>query len=130
MLRFLFWRLLGLFALVAGFALVGWLLNGGPGKLLRGEPAAEGVGQAFSQIPDVVVGTVVWAWRSSPAGRPWFALAIAASAGLLACLLALRLLARQRRDYVRFRVEPNRTDHASAASIVTMFIALHHRLQL
>jgi hypothetical protein len=129
-LRFLFWRLLGLLALVAGLALVGWLLNGGPGKLLRGQAATEGAGHAFSQIPDVVVGTAVWGWRSSPAGRPWFALVIVASAGLLACLLALRLLARQRRNYVRLRVEPHRTDHASAASIVTMFGALHRRLQL
>jgi hypothetical protein len=129
-LRFLFWRLLGLLALVAGFAVVGWLLNGGPGKLLRGEPAAAGVGQALSQTPGVVVGAAVWAWRSSPAGRPWLTLAFIASAGLLACLLALRLLARRRRNYVRLRVEPHRTDHASAASIVTMFEALHRRMQL
>jgi hypothetical protein len=128
-LRFLFWRLLGLLALVAGFALVGWLLNGGPGKLLRGEPGAQGIGNAFSQIPGVFVEAAVGAWRSSSAGGRWIALALAASACLLACLLALRLLARRRRRYVRLRVEPHRTDHASAASIVAMFGALHRRLQ-
>jgi hypothetical protein len=128
-LRFLFWRLLGLIALVAGFSLVGWLLNGGPGKLLRGKPAAEGVDHSFARIPGVVVEAALGAWRSSPAGGPWLALALGVSIAPFACLLALRLLARRRRKYVRLRIEPNRTDHASAASIARMYGALHQRLQ-
>jgi hypothetical protein len=128
-LRFLFWRLLGLLALVAGFAVVGWLLNGGPGKLLRGEPAAEGVGHTFGRIPAVVVTAALGVWNFSSGQGPWLTLVLAVSVGLLACLLVLRLLARRRRSYVRLRVEPHRTDHASAASIVAMFGALHRRLQ-
>ncbi|HEX3851573.1 MAG TPA: hypothetical protein VHW01_11445, partial [Polyangiaceae bacterium] len=36
MLRFLLWRLLGLFALLAGCICLAWLLDGGPGRVLRG----------------------------------------------------------------------------------------------
>ncbi|HEY4809919.1 MAG TPA: hypothetical protein VIH71_02560, partial [Solirubrobacteraceae bacterium] len=40
MLRLLFWRLVGVLAVIAGFALLAWFVDGGPGKVLRGSRAA------------------------------------------------------------------------------------------
>jgi hypothetical protein len=128
-LRFLFWRLLGLFALVVGFALVGWLLTGGPGRLLRGNLEGERLGYLFGSIPACFGEAVAGAWHAFAAVGPWLALAPAVPTGLLAGLLALRLRARRRRNYVRLRVVPYRTDHASAASVVAMLTTLHRRLQ-
>jgi hypothetical protein len=128
-LRFLLWRLLGLFALIAGFALIGWLLGGGPGRLLRGGRAG-GIGRALGRIAGVAGEAALGAWRWSPtAGLPLLATAFAASTTVFACLVVLRWLARRRRRYVRLRVEPHRTDQASAESVVRMFDALHRRLQ-
>jgi hypothetical protein len=39
-LRFLLWRLLGLLAIVAGLALIAWFIDGGPGRVLRGDANA------------------------------------------------------------------------------------------
>jgi hypothetical protein len=120
-LRFLLWRLLGLLALVAGFALVGWLLEGGPGRLLRGEPTV-GAGRSLTRLPGFAVAIALSAWRWSPGGglRP-LAIVAAASAGLLACLIVVRLIVRHRRRYVRLRIEAHRTDQARAESIVRLF---------
>jgi hypothetical protein len=132
-LRSLLWRLLGLLALFAGFALVGWLLEGGPGKLLRGKPtggAPHVVADAAAHLPEAAAEVALGAWRWAPGGgvRP-VATALACSGVILACLGAVRLLARRRRRYVRLRIEPHRTDQASAESLVRLFEALHRRLQ-
>jgi Replication-relaxation len=128
-LRFLLWRLLGLLALVASFALVGWLLGGGPGKLLRGERSG-GARHIFARPASIVAEVALSGWRWSPAGgaRP-LAIFLACSAASLAGLALVRLIARRQRDYCRLRVEPHRTDHASAESVVAMFAALHARVR-
>jgi hypothetical protein len=128
-LRSLLWRLIGLLALVAGFAAVAWLLEGGPGRLLRGKPVT-GAGQILTHLPRIVTEAAGSAWSWSPNGglRPLATALLATVAGLL-CLASMRLLARRRRRYVRLRVEPHRTDQAAVESIVRMFDALHRRLQ-
>ncbi|HEY3667504.1 MAG TPA: hypothetical protein VGL19_15965, partial [Polyangiaceae bacterium] len=130
MLRFLLWRLLSLLALIAGFAVLGWLLDGGPGRLLRGKPT-RGIQAVFAHLPNVAVEAARAIWRWSPGGhvRP-LEIALVVSLALLVGLTTMRLLARRRRRYVRFRIEPYRTDQASAESVVRMFAALHHRLQV
>jgi Replication-relaxation len=128
-LRSLLWRFTGLLALVASFALVAWLLEGGPGRLLRGKPAA-GAGQVLSQLPKIVAEAAHSAWSWSPTGglRP-LATALLASVVVLVCLATVRLLARRRRCYVRLRIEPHRTDQAGFEALVRMFDALHRRNQ-
>jgi hypothetical protein len=129
-LRSLLWRFIGLLALVAGFALVAWLLEGGPGRLLRGK-SADGAGRVLTQLPRLAAEAARSAWSWAPTGggvRP-LATALLASAAVLSCLAAVRLLARRRRRYVRLRIEPHRTDQAAAEAIVRMFAALHRRLQ-
>jgi hypothetical protein len=128
-LRSLLWRLIGLLALVAGFALVAWLLQGGPGRLLRGKPAA-GAGQTLTQLPAIVAEAARSAWSWSPTGGllPLATVSLASVAVLL-CLGSMRLLARHRRRYVRLRIEPHRTDQAGAEAIVRAFDALHRQLQ-
>lgn len=130
MLRFLLWRLLGLLALIAGLAVLGWLFDGGPGRLLRGG-STPGIQAVFGRLPNVAVAAVRAIWRWSPGGqvRP-LEVALVVSLALLAGIAMARLHARQRRRYARFRIEPHRTDQASAESVVRMFAALHHRLQV
>ncbi len=129
MLRSLLWRLLGLLALVAGLALVAWLLDGGPGRLLRGRSAG-GAGRILTDLPGIVAQAMRSAWSWSPDGglHP-LATALLASATVLACLTLARLLARRGRRYVRLRLEPHRTDEAGVEAVIRMFGALHHRLQ-
>jgi hypothetical protein len=129
-LRSLLWRFIGLLALVAGFALVAWLFDGGPGRLLRGKPAAAGVGQVLLQLRTIVAEAAHSAWSWSPTGglRP-LATALLASLAVLVCLATVRLLARRRRCYVRLRIEPHRTDQAGFEALVRMFDALHRRNQ-
>ena len=120
-LRFLLWRLLGLLALLGGFALAAWCLNGGLGRALRGRPAPIARG--------ALVGAVHEANRFSAThlialARSEFALALA----LAAALVLARWLSRRRRRYVRLRIEAHRTDQASAEAVVKMFQALHKRL--
>jgi hypothetical protein len=128
-LRSLLWRLIGLLALVAGFALVAWLLDGGPGRLLRGEPTG-GIGQIATHLASFVVDAARRAWAWSPTGglRP-LATVLLASVAALVCLTSVRLLARRRRRYVRLRIEPHRTDQAGVEAIARLFDALHRRLQ-
>lgn len=129
MLRFLFWRLLGLFACMTALAVSAWFLGGGPGKALRRSAGAGGLQGAVSAIADA-------------AARGWRIVAEAAVSGrwpahlLLGGALAAMMLAgwgrwrsRRRRSYVRLRVDAYRTDHAkSAAAVVAMYAALHKRL--
>jgi hypothetical protein len=128
-LRFLLWRLLGLLAVPAGVLLVGWFLEGGPGRALRGSSASD-------RLPAREHGLVtrpaealsgVWAWLSPPGRIPLLAFLSLACAGL-ATLAILRWRARRRRSYVRLLVEAYRTDSSSAESLVAMFDALQKRL--
>ena len=124
MLRFLLWRLLGLLALLVGFALVAWFLDGGFGRSLRGEPARLSPGRLLADVWTVLGrATAACAGVAAP-------LAGAATALLALMLLSIgsRWIARDRRRYVRFRIEPNRTDSASAESLVTLFEVLHKRI--
>ena len=129
MLRYLLWRLLGLFALLSAFALVGWLLGGGPGRLLRGEPTGAAT-RSLARLLGIAAGAAPGVWHWSPVGglQP-LAIILAGSVAWLVCLTAMRLRARRRRRYVRLRVEPHRTDEATAEAVVRMFDALHRRLQ-
>ena len=129
MLRFLLWRLLGVLAVPLAFLLTTWFLGGGPGRVLRGSSSRSGLH-----------GTLPALWRFSAhalSGLPtWLATTRSLRALLLmilitassAVVVALRCRSRRRREYVRLRVEPYRTDTATAESLVTMFDALHKRL--
>jgi hypothetical protein len=127
-LRFLLWRLLGLLALIAGFAVIGWFLSGGPGRALRGHAPSSPV-VALGRLAARALGSSRGIWNWAPVGG------LRLFAGALGLLLVsgvlvvfLRLLARHRRCYVRLRVEVYRTDHASAEAVVRMFEALHKRV--
>jgi len=61
-----------------------------------------------------------WLWR--------LVASTALMSGALLALLCARWRSRARRRYVRLRVDPYRTDRASAEAIVAMFEALHKRL--
>ncbi len=129
MLRFLLWRLLGLLAVLLGLALVVWFADGGVGRLLRGgaigEPSARapaGIADALAQIaagPRQLAGAIA---------RPPGGLLLGAAAALVLLAVLARWRARRRRAYVRLRVEPYRTDSATAEAVVRMFEALHKRL--
>lgn len=129
MLRFLLWRLLGLLALLAGIALVDWFLRGGPGRLLRtGSLSSRHV--TLLRLLSSVAGVpgAIWNWTAVSGLRPFMALFVLAVVSSVSVLLAARLRARRRRRYVRLRVEPYRTDHATAEAIVTMYGSLHKRM--
>lgn len=115
--RLLFWRLLGLAAVLLGLAAIAWLLHGGPGAALRG-----------ASIPSPVPSPPL----PGTSGVPIASLAELLAApvlGLLVLLLGVRGRARGRRRYVRLLVEAYRTDRTSVEGIVAMFEALHKRLQ-
>jgi len=128
-LRFLFWRVLALIALIGGASMLAWFLDGGPGRLLRGhgDPTPHlDPGAAARTAGDATA--VLWRWHpdGGPAVvRPLLALSVAAAT----MILLGRATARSRRRYVRLTVEPYRGDHAEAAGLVRMFEALHKRLQ-
>jgi DNA-binding HxlR family transcriptional regulator len=124
-LRFLLWRLLGLLALLVGFALVAWCLDGGPGRSLRGNSAPSSPGRLLGASLAAAHHAVAGGWRA--AATPT-AVAGALLLALSLLLVVVRSLARRRRRYVRMRVEPYRTDTASAEAVVMMFEALHKRL--
>ncbi len=129
MLRFLLWRLLGLLAIVAGLALIAWFIDGGPGRVLRGHPAAGAWQLSLSSIVGMLErwSDAVWSWCPAPGLVPARQSLVLATALLLMVAL-LRLRARRRRRYVRLRVEAYRGDHASVEDVATMFAALHKRL--
>lgn len=127
MLRFLLWRLLGLLALLVGFVAVGWLLGGGPGRLLRAVPARRALSGAASPQWLLHWPQALWGWAPVAGVRLLVLLIVVASAQTLA-LLGTRWVARSRRNYVRMRLEPHRTDQASAEAVVRMHEALHKRL--
>ena len=125
MLRYLLWRLLGLLALLAGFAFAAWLLSGGAGRALRGHTAGEAT-RGLGVLPAVLhsaahtaADTASW-WPLRPL--------LYALAALGVVSVALRWRDRRRRRYVRLRVRAYRTDRATAEAVVTMFETLHKRL--
>jgi hypothetical protein len=125
-IRFLLWRLLGLLATLAGLASIAWLIDGGPGKVLRGHEGLDAL-RPISLAERLMQGAG-GAWRplvlGLEAAKPLLALAVAS-----ALLLALvRADARRRRRYVRLRVDVYRADHAGIEAVVAMYGALHKRL--
>jgi hypothetical protein len=128
-LRFLLWRLLGVLAILAGFALVAWFLDGGPGKLLRGHGGAHVFSHALAAIPGELerCALAIWSWTPGLDIAP-VRLLLAAGATLLAIGIAARVDARRRRRYVRMRVDAYRGDNASIEAVAALFAALHKRL--
>ncbi len=133
MLRFLLWRLLGLVALIVAIALVAWLLDGGLSAALRGTPGAHGVGAGVGHLSfRALTGSLgaglgaVWDW--APGGVPWWRLAMLIVFVTGVSLGMIRLRARERRGYVRLRVQSYRADTAGAAAVVAMVEVLHKRL--
>jgi hypothetical protein len=128
-LRFLLWRLLGVLAILAGFALVAWFLDGGPGKLLRGHGGAHVLSHALAAVPSELerCAAAIWSWAPASDVAP-VRLLLAACALLLALAVLARLDARRRRRYVRMRVDAYRGDHASIEAVAAMLAALHKRL--
>ena len=152
-LRFLLWRLFGFVAVLAGMSMSAWLLNGGFDKALQGLGSSTGLSvnqpalglpkTSQLHLPSIHAPKTPSAgglegslgeglhilWSALPfAGVPLAQLLV----GILlasGCVIATaRLIARQRRIYVRLRVEPYRTDRATVQGIVSMFEALHKRL--
>jgi hypothetical protein len=120
-IRFLLWRLIGLLAVLAGFALAAWSLDGGLGRALRGQPDPANPGRLLRDCALTV------ARLPGAAAAPLGVAAALVVASLLGALFA-RALARGRRRYVRLRIEPYRTDKPAAEAVVRMFEALHKRL--
>ena len=116
--RLLLWRLLGVAALIVGAAALEWLLHGGIGAALRGVATARA---ALPQRPPRTSSGL----RMARLGEV-FAVLVLCGGSL--CLGA-RGRARNRRRYVRLRVEPYRADRTSVEGVVAMYEALHKRLQ-
>jgi hypothetical protein len=128
-LRFLLWRLLALLAMVVGYVAVGWLLRGGPGRLLRGASPPR-LGLSATSALNALLAPPERAWTWHPGGVAVVAALLQLTLLLAGVLLLVRWHARARRVYVRMRVEGYRTDQASAESLVRMHGALHKRLLL
>jgi hypothetical protein len=128
-LRFLLWRLLGLLAIVAGFALVAWFIDGGPGKLLRGDTDAGLVHASASELAGTLArwAHAIWSWAPPPGVAP-ARLLLALTLALVLLSAIARARARSRRRYVRLRVEAYRADDASVQDVATLFASLHKRL--
>jgi hypothetical protein len=126
-LRFLLWRLLGLLALLVGLAAVSWLLGGGPGRLLRAVPARRAPSGPVSPHGLLNWPQALWDW-APVAGMRFVVLLVVIGLIQTLALLGTRWVARSRRSYVRMRLEPYRTDQASAEAVVRMHEALHKRL--
>ncbi len=116
--RLLFWRVLGVAALIVAAAVVEWLLHGGIGAALRD------VATTPTAVPQRVPGTP----SGFRVGRSVELLVVLVFSST-ALLLGVRRRARNGRRYVRLRVEPYRTDRTSVEGVVAMYEALHKRLQ-
>ncbi|HEY1534641.1 MAG TPA: hypothetical protein VGF76_11495, partial [Polyangiaceae bacterium] len=104
------------------------MLDGGPGRLLRGGNGHLKSGEVASWLRPAA-GLCKFAWSWAPLGG------LSLSGELLVlclavavALLSMRSIARGKRRYVRMRVEAYRTDQAGAEAIVRMHEALHRRL--
>jgi hypothetical protein len=132
-IRFVLWRAMGAFAvacaIVLGTSAIVWLAHGGLGQTLRrpSQARADGNGALAmaSRLADLA--SRLAAWRPVASAR--FVPTAAALLALAGCaLVCSRLIARRRREYVRVRVLPYRSDRASAQAIARMFDAFHKRL--
>jgi hypothetical protein len=124
-LRFLLWRLLGLFAMLVGLALIVWFAHGGPGAVLRGDGA--GVHPlALAGTLEYLAGDV---WDSTAARGVEAAEVVITLVITSACMIAIaRARARRGRRYLRLRVIAYRGDYATVDAVVAMYEALHKRL--
>ncbi len=123
MLRAILWRAAALVGVLLAVRFLASILDGSLGRTLRARGAL------------AVHGT-----RHLPAGPGGLggdlpgglgtALGVAAGAAFAAglTLLAVRLLSRRRRRYVRVKILPYRTDHAGPDALVRMYAALHAAL--
>ncbi len=109
MTRFLLWRLLGLLAVLFGFALVAWCLGGGPGRALRGRSSALTAGHLLDDCARLIGD----AWTTVTSAALPLAIAAALVFALSLSILLARAVARKRRRYVRMLVVPYRTDKAA-----------------
>jgi hypothetical protein len=122
-LRFLLWRMLGLLSVLLGLSLIEWFLDGGPGRVLRGD--GSGIHPSLSTVPRAgLVAILRWA----PTGGAPLDAVLAALGVCGAAIVGARWVARHRRHYVRLQVEVYRTDHADPDVVASMFEALHKRL--
>ncbi len=128
MLRFILWRLVGMLALLVGCSAAGWLLGGGPGRLLRGsQTSAVHLSAIWLLRLPLRAATAAWEWAPL-GGVAMIRVICALLLGVAVASALLRWRARRGRRYVRLRVEPYRTDQATADAVVRMFGALHKRL--
>ncbi|HXP28688.1 MAG TPA: hypothetical protein VN804_02960, partial [Solirubrobacteraceae bacterium] len=129
MLRFFLWRLLGVAALLAGYALLAWFLRGGLGALLREASVHHRRRSLGRSLLDPLATAASELWRWTPAlDVRLLRVAVALVLGAAVVLLLTRTVARQRRRYVRLLVAPYRTDAASAEAVVSLFEAIHKRM--
>ncbi len=127
MLRFLLWRMLDVLAAFVGFGVLAWLLAGGPGRVLRGRPAAFHLSPRA--VADAIRHEVSAALHWAPVLGLGALLVLAIAFGVATSLLvSWRLAMRNRRRYIRLEVNAYRTDQASWEDLVRMFEALHKRL--
>jgi hypothetical protein len=121
--------MLGALAGVLAVGVVLWMLGGGLGRALRGDPSAA-LGEHLRHVHLHALSPAqpahLAAWLVPPALSAAVVLAGALLAGL--AIVTARWHARRRRRYVRLRVEPYRTDTATAEGVVAMFESLHKRL--
>jgi hypothetical protein len=121
-LRFLLWRMLGLFAAIACAGLVSWFLGGGPGQLLRARRGVHAAEIAPGALASSAGGDAAAVWGWEPVGGIAvlrLAVAVAVAAAILIALS--RGHARHRRRYRRLIVAPYRGDHADADALLRMF---------
>ena len=143
--RFLLWRTLGIAAAIAGALVLVELLHGGLSRDLRGSASQGGrrvAAKVSTHAPSAVraaaevargkervslLGSRAAGWSKAAVLGGEFAVAVVLVS--LAFLLVVRWRARRRRRYVSLRVLPYRTDLTSVEGLVSMFEALHKRLQ-
>ncbi len=125
MLRLLFWRLLGIVAVLMSAGLFVWLLDGGVKGALRKKGAESprlSTGELSRRAAETAEGGLAAIVHLLPPRL----------LGLLGCaalaLLIARARARNRRRYTRMRIVPYRTDVADAHALTRMFAALQPRL--
>jgi hypothetical protein len=123
----LLWRLLGLLAVLAGVSLLVWLLGGGLGRALRGEPPVVRHPLLALSAP---LRAALHALGGDTAieGLAFVGIVCTSLLAVLAVSLVTRSIARSRRRYVRMRVEPYRADAAGAEALVKTFEGLHKLL--
>ena len=127
-LRILLWRALAVISGVLGLTLLLGLLDGSPGRALRGGRGATlhhdvlGAPGTLRRLAGDLAGAI-------PGWLAALAVLSLGVGGIVAVMLGiLRLRARGRRGYVRLRVVAYRTDAADAHALARMYAALHAAL--